>query len=103
MPITDFSVVVLPAPLRPRSVTTSPARTSKSTPWSTCDSSYQACRSRTASSGGLAAASLMAAAHVRLDHVPVPRHGGVVALRQHLAARQHGDGLAEVLDHAQVV
>ena len=32
IPITDFSVVVLPAPLRPSSVTTSPALTSKSTP-----------------------------------------------------------------------
>ena len=29
MPMIDFSVVVLPAPLRPSSVTTSPARTSK--------------------------------------------------------------------------
>ena len=28
MPMIDFSVVVLPAPLRPSSVTTSPARTS---------------------------------------------------------------------------
>ena len=32
MPMIAFSVVVLPAPLRPSSVTTSPGRTSKSTP-----------------------------------------------------------------------
>ena len=32
MPITDFSVVVLPAPLRPSSVTTSPAFTLKLMP-----------------------------------------------------------------------
>ena len=32
MPITDFSVVVLPAPLRPSSVTTSPALTLKFMP-----------------------------------------------------------------------
>jgi tRNA dimethylallyltransferase len=32
MPITDLSVVVLPAPFRPSRVTTSPGRTSKSTP-----------------------------------------------------------------------
>ena len=32
IPITDFSVVVLPAPLRPSSVTTSPALTLKSMP-----------------------------------------------------------------------
>ena len=47
MPMTDLSVVVLPAPLRPSSVTTSPARTSKSTPCRMWDSPYQACRSRT--------------------------------------------------------
>ena len=32
MPMIDFSVVVLPAPLRPSSVTTSPELTSKSMP-----------------------------------------------------------------------
>jgi hypothetical protein len=32
MPMMDFSVVVLPAPLRPSSVTTSPANTSKVAP-----------------------------------------------------------------------
>ena len=32
MPMIDFSVVVLPAPLRPSRVTTSPGLTSKSTP-----------------------------------------------------------------------
>ena len=45
MPMIDFSVVVLPAPLRPSSVTTSPGSTSKLTPCSTWDSPYQACRS----------------------------------------------------------
>ena len=55
MPMIDFSVVVLPAPLRPSSVTTSPAGTSNVTPCSTCDSPYQALSSRTASSGAPAA------------------------------------------------
>ena len=50
IPMIDFSVVVLPAPLRPSSVTTSPAVTSNVTPCSTCDSPYQAFSSRTASS-----------------------------------------------------
>ncbi len=45
IPITDFSVVVLPAPLRPSSVTTSPAFTLKLMPWRMWDSPYQACRS----------------------------------------------------------
>jgi hypothetical protein len=50
-PMIDRSVVVLPAPLRPRSVTTSPAATSNVTPCSTCDSPYQALSARTARSG----------------------------------------------------
>src|SRR5439155_12650718 len=98
MPMTDLSVVVLTAPFRPRSVTVSPARISKSTPCKTCDSPYQAWRSRTASEG-----SGMARPHVGLDHVRAPRHRPVVALREHLAARQDGDRVREVLDHAEVV
>src|SRR5262249_8982525 len=38
-------VLVRPAPLRPRSVTTSPSSTCRFTPCSTCDSPYQPCRS----------------------------------------------------------
>src|SRR3989442_1315146 len=64
MPMIDLSVVVLPAPLRPRSVTMSPGRISKSTPWRMWDSPYQAWRSRTSSSG-----SGMARAHVGLDQL----------------------------------
>ena len=41
--------------------------------------------------------------HVGLDHVGVARHRRVVALGQHLAAGEHGDGVREVLHHAQVV
>src|SRR5262245_31317902 len=46
-PRIDLNVDVRPAPLRPRSVTTSPLFTAKSTPWSTCDSPYQAWRLET--------------------------------------------------------
>src|SRR5688572_1445990 len=98
MPMMDFSVVVLPAPLRPSSVTTSPARTSKVTPCRMCDSPYHACRSRTESS-----ASGNAGAHVRLDDVRVARDRGVVALGQDLPAREHRDGVGQLLHHAQVV
>jgi len=42
IPITDFSVVVLPAPLRPSRVTTSPAFTLKLMPCRMWDSPYQA-------------------------------------------------------------
>src|SRR5262245_64612667 len=41
-PIMDFNVVVLPAPLRPSNVTTSPSCTWKSTPCRTWLSPYQA-------------------------------------------------------------
>src|SRR5215831_8940831 len=100
MPITDLSVVVLPAPLRPSSVTTSPVRTSKLTPCRTCDSPYHAWRSRTASSG---AGSGMTCTHVRLDHLGIARHAPVLALGQHFAARQHGDRVRQRLHHAEVV
>src|SRR5262245_53381133 len=114
IPMTDLSVVVLPAPLRPSSVTTSPERTSRSTPWRMCDSSYHAFRFRTVRSGVApalamvapatrATASGMARSHVGLDDVGVSRDLRVVALRQDLAAGEHGDDVGQVLDHAQVV
>ena len=37
-PTIDLSVVVRPEPFRPRSVTSSPVPTVKSTPWRMCDS-----------------------------------------------------------------
>src|SRR5262249_40303351 len=99
MPMIDLSVVVLPAPLRPSSVTTSPARTSKVTPCSTCDSPYQACRLSTASS----AASGMPHSQVGLAHFRIGRDAGVVALGEHAAAGEHGDAVAEIGDHGQIV
>ena len=50
-PMMDFIVVVLPAPLRPSSVTTSPSRTSKSTPCRIWLSPYQAFRPLISSMG----------------------------------------------------
>src|SRR5438067_13170919 len=97
MPMMDFSVVVLPAPLRPRSVTTSPSRTSKSMPCKMCDSPYQALRPRTSSRLG------MPRSQVGFDHARVPRHGGVIALGQYLAALQDGDALTERRYHREVV
>src|SRR5262249_33177065 len=99
MPMIDLSVVVLPAPLRPSSVTTSPARTSKLTPCSTCDSPYQACRFSIASSAPLG----MANAEISLAHLGVRRHGRVVAFGEHAAARQHRDAVAQIRHHAEIV
>src|SRR5260221_8060260 len=98
MPITDLSVVVLPAPLRPSSVTSSPRPISKPTPCRMCDSPYQACRPST-----LSKVSSMTGPDIGFDDGRVLRHGGVRALGQHLAARQHGDGVREVGDHGHVV
>src|SRR5688572_31679539 len=98
MPMMALSVVVLPAPLRPSSVTTSPACTSKLTPCRMWDSPYHACRSRTDSS-----ASGNAGAHVRLDDVRIAGHRGVVALGEDLPAGKDRDRVGQLLDHAQVV
>ena len=84
MPMIDFSVVVLPAPLRPSSVTTSPSRTSKSTPCRMCDSPYQALRPLHREQAMRRQAW---PPQVRLDHLRVLRHRGVVALGEDLAAR----------------
>src|SRR6267142_4870739 len=93
MPMMARMVVVLPAPLRPSSVTTSPALTSNVMPWSTWLSPYQPCTSRTAS-----CASAMAGSHVGFDHLRVLGDLRIGAFRQHLTARQHRDAIAEVGD-----
>src|SRR5215813_7081806 len=98
MPMIDRNVVVLPTPLRPSRVTSSPRPTSKSTPCRMCDSPYQACSSFT-----LSRVSAMAGTDIGLDHGGVLRHHVVGTLRQHLAARQHRDGIREVGDHGHVV
>src|SRR3954468_3429226 len=111
MPMIDFMVVVLPAPLRPSRVTTSPGWTSKLMPCRTCDSPYQALRSRTASSGAAAAfgagatasaLSGMGDSDIGFDHARVLRHRGIIAFGQDLAARQHRDPLRQPLDDRQV-
>src|SRR5689334_2192243 len=107
--MTARSVVVLPAPLRPSSVTTSPSPTAKFMPWRMCDSPYQLWRSSTRSSSlprtplSRTAASAMTGAHIRLDHFGVLRDFGVAALRQDLPAGQHGDGIGKLGHDGQIV
>src|SRR5579872_2872097 len=98
MPMIAFSVVVLPAPLRPSRVTTSPPLTSRSTPCRMCDSLYQASRPLTLSTVFAAAAcararaaSVMPHSEIGLSHLLVLRHLAIVALGQHPPARQHRD------------
>src|SRR5712664_4801253 len=101
MPMIAFMVVVLPAPLRPSSVTTSPSRTSNSMPCRMCDSPYHAFRFFTErrSSG-------IARSEVRLHHLRILRHALVVPFGEDFAALQDGDGVGKrgydgkvVLDH----
>src|ERR1700752_3448634 len=98
MPMIEGRGVVLPAPLRPSNVTSSPRPISKSIPCRMCDSPYQACRPATFRSG-----STMTGTDIGFDDLRVPGHRGVGPLRQHLAARQHGDGVGEIGDDGHVV
>src|ERR1700685_4639140 len=100
MPMIALSVVVLPTPLRPSKVTTSPARTSKLTPCRMCDSPYHACRSVTVRS---AAISGMAGPEIGLAYGRIGRHRLVIALREHPAAGEHGDAVAQIGNDAQIV
>src|SRR5918993_2376553 len=98
MPMIDFRVVVLPAPLRPRSVTTSPACTSNVIPCRTCDSPYHASRSCTprrgawAVAGAARSASIVsgmgAGSDIGLDDLGVLRHRRVIAFGEDAPARQ---------------
>src|SRR2546430_15943272 len=99
MPMMALRVVVLPTPLRPRSVTTSPRRTSNCAPCRMWDSPYHAFRSATESS----AVSGMLGAQVGLDHLRMSGHRPVVALGDDLAAREHRDLIREVFHDAEVV
>src|SRR4029453_15807481 len=112
MPITDFSVVVLPAPLRPSSVTTSPSFTLKLMPCRMCDSPYQACKSLTdntcaplACAAGLAAVftSGMTCSQIGFLDARILGQFGIITFSEHLSARQHGNDVGEVGDHAQIM
>src|SRR6476661_8732400 len=98
MPMTDFKVVVLPAPFRPSSVTSSPLPISNPTPCRMCDSPYQACRPSTFSS-----VSAMTGPDIGFHDLRILGHRGVRPLGEHLATRQHGDGIGEIGDHAHIV
>src|SRR5260370_14085547 len=96
-PMIAFRVVVLPAPLRPSSVTTSPARTLKSIPCRILDSPYQAWRLPTVR------VSAMRLPRIGGHHVGARRDLGIASFRQHFAAHHHGDGVGELGDYIHVV
>src|SRR5438309_4646396 len=104
IPMMARSVVVLPAPLRPSSVTTSPSPTVKFIPCRMCDSPYQACRSPTLSSVLCSTApSGMTGPHIGLHDLRILRDRGIVALGENAAARQHADRVGEVGDDRKIV
>src|SRR6266508_5211135 len=94
-PIRQRSSVVLPAPLRPTSVTTSPCATRIDTSCSTCASPYDADTPLTSSSG--------LTPEVGVDHPVVGAHLVVRALDQDLAALQDRDPVGQPGDDAHVV
>src|SRR5436190_11788944 len=89
MPMIDLSAVVLPAPFRPRSVTTSPSLTSKLMPWRTWDSPYQASRLETSSD--ILAGLIMTGSQIGFLDRFVRQEFRIAALRQHSTAGQHRD------------
>src|SRR3981189_792437 len=104
MPMMARSVVVLPTPLRPSSVTTSPSPTAKLMPCRMCDSPYQPCRSSTRSiSFWKTCLSGITGPHVGFTHLGLLRRLLVIPLGQDAAAGQHGDRVREVGDDREVV
>src|SRR5689334_15965130 len=107
MPMIARKVVVLPAPLRPSSVTSSPSPMANSTPCKMCDSPYQACRlpTRNRSSGELreAGASAMSGPHIGLDDFGIAGHRLVVTLGENAAAGKDRDRVGQIGDGRQIV
>ena len=95
MPMIDLSVVVLPAPLRPSSVTTSPARTSKVDAVQDVRLAVPGLQVRRPRAAACRARS-MADPQIGFAHLRVVRHGRVVALGEHAAAREHRDAVGQV-------
>src|SRR6202012_4060557 len=101
-PTSDFRKVVLPAPLVPSKSTVSPARTSRSTPHSTCMVPYPAStpcavsRDRVSSGG-------MLASEEHFDHLRNLDRDRELALEDFLAGIQHDDAIGDVLDETHEV
>src|SRR5918997_3968058 len=99
IPMMARNVVVLPAPLRPSRVTVSPSRMSRSTPWRTWLSPYQALSPLTSRRGAL----LMLGSHIGFAHPRILADFVVCAVGEDLAAGQNGDAVAEIGNNVQVV
>src|SRR5882724_8927977 len=114
MPKTEFSVVVLPAPLCPTMPTISPAPTFRLTSKTTCLAPYPACRpltsrrrllaagGRSARPGGTTAVS-SDCAKVRLREPGIAGQVGETALGGEPAKLHEADVVGQPPDHLQVV
>src|SRR5215471_17541289 len=103
IPMIDFRVVVLPAPLRPSSVTTSPGKTSNETPCRMWDSPYHACSPPTVRRAAAPANSSMPDPQIGFPHRGIGGHLAVVALGEDAPARQHCDAVGQIGDDAEIV
>src|SRR6516162_2443503 len=104
IPMIARKVVVLPAPLRPRRVTTSPSATAKLIPCRMCDSPYHACSSSTRSNSREGIDLLgMTGPEIGLDDLRIARYCGVIAFGQDAPTGQHRDRVREIGDHGQIV
>src|SRR5438270_10811461 len=104
IPMIARRVVVLPAPLRPSKVTTSPSPTANLIPCNMCDSPYQACNSSTPSSCcPVTAASGMSGPQIRSHDLGVLRDSVVIALCEDTAAGQHRDDVGEIGHYRQIM
>src|SRR3954469_9948547 len=99
MPTIERMSVDLPTPLRPRRAIVSPLRTVSDSPWRTWLSPYQACRFSIWS--GMS--SLIRATDIGLAHRGVLVDLGIRAFGNDLAARQHGNLVADRRDDRQIV
>src|SRR6476661_5696017 len=100
-PMTERSSVVLPAPLRPTRVTTSPGSTRRSTSVRTLASPYQA--DSPAISRVWSDMLVSGLSEVCGDDLVVVPDLFVGALGEHLPGLQHGDGVGQGADDVHVV
>src|SRR5579872_5118869 len=100
-PTSDLRKVVLPAPLVPSSSTVSPARTSRSTPHSTCMVPYPALTPWAVMSD--VASGGMLASQEHLDHLRNLDRDRELALEDLLPGVENNDAVGDVLDEAHEV
>src|ERR1700730_14872487 len=103
MPMIARRVVVLPAPLRPSRVTTSPWPTAKLIPCRMWDSPYQACSSSTPSSRCPVPDSGMAGPQIRFHDLGAFGDCAVISFGEDTAAGQHCDDVGEIGHHRQIM